>query len=381
MSLRFAALSFLMLLLAGMPLLARASPRYTIRVLGSAGSAATAINNSGDVVGQGASGEATHAFFYTGNTQLDLGTFGGANSAATAINDRGVVVGYADNAEGNMRAFVYASGVMVDLGTLGGATAAAYGINNSGHIVGGASTGVDGDAVLPRAFVYAAGNMQMIFGFPQGDSSVAFDINNAGLVVGRSAISSDDPPEHPYHAFLYRDGVTVDLGTLGGLYSSANAINEAGIIVGQASTAELFPAGHFVPHAFMFEDGIMFDLGTLGGEQSISAANDINARGQIVGSAETAGDTRAFLYENGNMLDLNSLVDPASGWLITDAHGINDYGQIAATGCRDGDCYALRLDDPALLAEPPVWGWWLLGMTLMGALRRKRTASGVLAQT
>lgn len=367
MSMRAVLLTILVLFMAAVPPLARATPRYSIRVLAGPGSVATGINGNGDVVGQASGGDATHAFLYSGDALTDLGTLGGASSSAAAVNEHGVVVGYADDAEGNMRAFVYASGVMVDLGTLGGSSSSANAINGNGLIAGGASTAVGGDGVLPRAFVYAGGAMQDIVGFPQGDSSVAFGINAAGMVVGRSAISANDPPEHPYHAFVYGNGMALDLGTLGGLYSTALAINEAGIIVGQASTTEEYAGGHFVPHAFVFEGGIMRDLGAFGGAQSASLARAINHRGQIVGVADTASDSRAFLYENGNMLDLNGLVDTRAGWLLTDASGINGLGQIAATGCRDGQCYALRLD--VALAEPATWAVWAMGLLLMGRLR------------
>lgn len=44
------------------------------------------------------------------------------------------------------------------------------------------------------------------------------------------------------------------------------------------------------------------------------------------------------------MRDLNTLIDPDLGWSLRDADGINNSGQIAATGCNAGICFALRLD-------------------------------------
>ena len=86
-------------------------------------------------------------------------------------------------------------------------------------------------------------------------------------------------------------------------------------------------------------DAGMKDLGTLGGPKSL--ALDINNLGQVVGSADcldhAAGCNHAFLYASGKMIDLNSLVDPAAGWILLVATAINDSGQIVGLGvARDG---------------------------------------------
>ena len=45
----------------------------------------------------------------------------------------------------------------------------------------------------------------------------------------------------------------------------------------------------------------------------------------------------AFLYTNGQMLDLNTLLPPQSGWTtLQTAYGISDSGQIAGFGSRNG---------------------------------------------
>ena len=81
-----------------------------------------------------------------------------------------------------------------------------------------------------------------------------------------------------------------DLGTLGGDYSRAYGINARGQVVGSSDTA----SGE--DHAFLWEKGTMTDLGTLGGDHS--DANGINARGQVVGYSHTAsGEEHAFLWE------------------------------------------------------------------------------------
>jgi hypothetical protein len=53
---------------------------------------------------------------------------------------------------------------------------------------------------------------------------------------------------------------------------------------------------------------------------------------------------KAFLWQRGKMVALDSLINPASGWHIVDARAINERQQIAGTGCRAGVCQAVRLD-------------------------------------
>jgi probable HAF family extracellular repeat protein len=90
----------------------------------------------------------------------------------------------------------------------------------------------------------------------------------------------------------------------------------------------------------------MTDLGTLGG--NFSFAYDINDHGQVVGYATTtSGTNHAFLYSNGTIIDLNSLLSPTSGWELQLATGINDSGQIAGYGSINGQTHAFLLDTSA----------------------------------
>jgi len=90
----------------------------------------------------------------------------------------------------------------------------------------------------------------------------------------------------------------------------------------------------------------VIDLGTLGGAQSL--ANSINDAGQIVGQAGSSdGHSRATLFDTtgaGNNIDLNTLIDPASGWTLTSANGINDSGWIVEQGINpQGESHAFLL--------------------------------------
>jgi probable HAF family extracellular repeat protein len=68
----------------------------------------------------------------------------------------------------------------------------------------------------------------------------------------------------------------IDLGTLGGSSSSAAALNNRGQVVGWSTTA----SGE--THAFVWDNGVMIDLSP---EKASSFASDINDRGEIVGSS------------------------------------------------------------------------------------------------
>jgi probable HAF family extracellular repeat protein len=328
-----------------LPLAGCAAPKYSVTVVGAAGSSATGINASGTVIGDFPIAGNTHGFVNVAGVITDLGTLGGANSHAAGINNAGKIVGSSTNAAGNTRAFLYVAGVMTDLGTLGGPGSRAAAINNRDDIVGSADIPT-APGSYSSAFLKRSGALMQDLGrfeVPNTEGgSDAMDINDRRKIVGGSSLGPYSPPESPFHAFLYACEEMKDLGTLGGQFSLAYAINKDGAVVGEASTPEFRDN-----RAFLYHAGVMRNLGTLPGG-SFSSARDINDKGQIVGFALSASGSgpwqKAWLYSYGAMQDLNALIDPALGWTLTDANGINNDGQIAATGCKAGVCHALRLD-------------------------------------
>jgi probable HAF family extracellular repeat protein len=119
--------------------------------------------------------------------------------------------------------------------------------------------------------------------------------------------------------------------------SDAEAINTLGEVVGKSDYAignSGVSSGHHHAYASTFANSAwtMTDLGALTG-YSDSVATAINGAGEIVGTAGTGNSTAAFLYLNGQMIDLTSLLPANSGFtqLLT-ATGINDQGVIIGQG-------------------------------------------------
>jgi probable HAF family extracellular repeat protein len=350
---------------------ASAGSTYAISLVGTLGngdgSAANGgLNNSGQVVGYSYdSNFAPKAYVSMGGQITNLNPAGASFSSANGINDAGIIVG--NVTYGTTHATVFNNGSVTDLGTLGGSNSYAYGINNAGTVVG--TSYLSGDSTF-HAYMAQGGDLTDIKPLTGHDGfSEAMAINDRGQVVGYSS-STDDGS----HAFSYLNGQMTDLGTLGGLYSGANAVNGGGMIVGYA-----YLAGDVISHGFVYANGVMIDLGTLGTTQSY--AYDINDAGDVVGGLETDIDNgaridrSAFLYSKGKMIDLNSLIDSASGWDLQWASAINDKGQISARGCSISagcqDLLLTQVDVPSDVPEPEAFTAGIAGLALAGLLRRR----------
>ena len=301
--------------------------QYTVTglgVLGGTSSFGSGINNQGQVVGSFASSDGyDHAFLYSGGTMQDLGTFGGLNGSAYAINDNGQITGnpFTNGSTGMQPILRSSSGAVQNLGTLGGTQGQATGINNSGQVVGWSYTSSGHNT----AFLYSGSGPLQDLDSQVGLNSCANAINSNGQIAGWG--HPNGGAWHPVE-FNGHGGMT-DLGTLGGTNGVAISINDNGQVVGWASSSTT----HY--RAFLFTgSGPLHDLGTLPGTDSAVAEN-INNLEQIVGNSynSSGGISLAFLDDAGGpMQDLNNLIAPGSGWTLTTANGINQWGQICGTG-------------------------------------------------
>jgi probable HAF family extracellular repeat protein len=175
-------------------------------------------------------------------------------------------------------------------------------------------------------------------------------------------IEPSDGEPNQWHAFLSSGGNYKDLGTLGGAASWVLGMNNgpSPAVVGESYTA----SGQ--THAFLYTDH-MQDLGTLGGPNSGALA--VGDDGTVVGGADidAAGDGHAFIWtEDGGMVDLNTLIDPAAGWTIEDACAINQSGQIAGDGIDPSGYFHACLLTPISVPEPSALT--LLAVLGVGAL-------------
>lgn len=327
------------------PAVARPPYSYTVVPLAGAGTEARAINGSGQVAGNFASPlGGQHSFLSTKGGLIDINPLpGDTDSAALGVNRRGEVVGQSFALMKPARAYLYSGGSVRDIGSLpGGSVTTATDINDAGDIVGSSVL----QEHFPFAFLYRGGIMRNLGSFAGSDRSGATAINNRGQIVGASGVGpSQGPNGNQTHAFLWENGVMRDLGTLSGLNSIAEDINERGQVTGYATRQGGDAGADLDWHGFLWSHGRMRDIGVPpGGWQPMPLG--MNIRADIVGFYQSRNGQRAFLYRHGRIVDLNSLVDPAQGWMIPIVYDINDAGQIAGAGC-DPDmvaCMAVRLD-------------------------------------
>ena len=307
------------------------------------------------------------------------------------INDRSQIVG---------EQFLWDAGNVTDLRTLPGANdspISARAINNEGTIVGGGlnvgssssqSFKSDGSSITPLPQLPFCSNNVCSLNFaedindagvvalnfdgrsayvqqPDGTLDLAFSfgtpgisvgaINNQGEVVGSIPTTGRGSPglgtlyAEDRTTFLRGPGYC-DPFTSPFCFSAATVatdINELNSVVGFGPVGE--PSFSTPVHALFWEDPknnsgnstlnpfIGTDLGTLGGNSS--RANGINDFTQIVGTSSLATGTtqHAFLWEEGEMFDLNSLLADSAGWELTEALEINTSGQIIGSGLLNGE--------------------------------------------
>lgn len=273
----------------------------------------------GAVVGARAgSGQRRGLIFESGAVEQIAGLADSDDTVIFGLNDSGSFVG-ASNARTAVRGFAGTRGGAVrELPPLPGDTASmAFAVNNPGHAVG-FSSGPGGQ----RAVVWSASGTPTAL---PGSSlpSKATGINERGDIAGVTGTAANA------RATLWPGAqAPIELAPLAGYSTSeAYAINPGGDVVGySANTTTAKRRATLWPWS-----GGLIDLGVLPGGD-FSQALGSNAAGDIVGGSNSPAGARAVLWpRNGGIQDLNSLVPP-SRFVLSNAVGINNAGNIIATG-------------------------------------------------
>jgi len=348
-------------------------PRYTVTDLGTLGgtySLAGGVSNTGWVEGYSflPGDTAKHPVLWRKGVMKDLGTLGGPTAdAGYRPNDWGNVGGasetgaqdpFAENFCGYGDDLICLPIIwwndiqkMTPLPTLGGNNGWAAGINDQNEVAGVAENTIQEPTCAGtsqvfqfKPVIWAQGRVHGLPTFPGDPVGMAWGINYWGQATGYSGNCTT-----AFHALLWQDGRATDLGNLGGQMNNAGEdINSLGQVAGYSDLP-----GDTTMHGFLWQKSTgMIDLGTLPGDFG-SDADGINDLGQVVGGSWDAdGNDRAYLWQNGVMTDLNTLIPPDSPLYLIEATGtINDQGQIAGIGLTSaGEVHAF-------LATPTMEDW------------------------
>jgi len=310
---------------------------------------ATALNDEGRYGVNSAAPDIPYqvASIQGGQTVESLGSLGGSITRISGLNNLGEAVGMSTTATGATAAFLYSAGRMDDLTARYGIVEASD-INDRGEI---AARTADGRALVLRNGVVDD------FGPPD---SIPGDLNDRGELLVSYLAEGEG-----YRTAVYSSGALTDLPRYGGQQLYGNAINDAGWITGYLMTAD----GR--THALLYDGATTAHLDP---DAANATGYDINDLGEVAGVA----DDRAVMYANGEVIDLNTLIDPEADLLLKSADENNDRGQILAHSCdRSGVfCYGSVLLSPVpAIPEPSAAVMLLAGLALVA---RRRHGGGLL---
>ncbi len=323
---------------------AASTAHYTITDLGPA--EAVAINASGQVLLQGDHGSYSAVWLPNKPNAIegavwDIGQYTpeeydpeyGLVTESFALNDLGDIVGMSGSGwryKGSPSAEPFRTRIGKQLTKqsllYGGAGFIPHAINNRGLVVG-EIRGTGNCHAAKRLFTGKIVSLGKLGG-DKGYACQALGVNDRGTIVGWS----DD------HAWVITGNHMRDLGD-----GTANAINNRGVICG---------ASHKKACVWIGGCARILDSSDHSGQPDMSAyclrywsfseANDINDRGQAVGSVGMKSAAFAALWQNHKQVDLNTLIKDRA-WHLNSAVGINEKGQIIGVGTYRGKTHSFLL--------------------------------------
>lgn len=284
-----------------------AAQRTTLEVIppqGSGNTFATAISDSGYVVGYRSPSGVHHGFVRRPDgSVIELQ---GAISTPLAVNEAGTSVG-----DGQFNG-VFASATWTPDGllTVGSAGRTNFGINGPGQITGqnGSTAFIETPGLAPVTLAH----------LPGATVSVGAAINDSGWVVGTSGD----------RATLWRPGAAPqNLGLFtGGTFSGTTAVNNRGQVVGYGDSSTAF-YGSFIWDSSSGQH----DLGSPGGD--ITLATGLNDAGQVVGQWGFFGvyNPVGFMWTaDGGIRSIHDIAGP--DFFVSEANDINNFAQLAVNG-------------------------------------------------
>jgi len=381
----------------------------------NADNVAVGFANSYDV--EGVSKGARAVRWDAGGTPLQLnllGTNGSgvSDSRAYAINASNVAGGYATKydvdgiAKGTRAVRWNVGGGVSELGIIGTdasgvSNAVVYSINiggvAAGHAVKYDAVGSNhGFRAVRWGLSGAAQQLQVLSSNTFGDtSSEAYAINSNGVVVGYASAYDNGGTFKGERAVSWDGaGAALELDLLGtdpsgNTRSQAYAINESGVAVGFAQKFGVEGENKGFRAVRWGATGTASELGLLNTDlsgNSSSQAFAINNGSIVVGSSRKyepdgtlIGIHAVYWGLDGIAIDLNDLIDPTSGWILTAASALSDTGWIAGQGTFDPDgqggqaAYTRQFSlyvAAAAVPEPSTVG--LVGLSVVIASARRR---------
>ncbi len=254
---------------------------------------------------------------------------GVSEARAEDVNNHGEIVGFLTRPDlGKQIAFHWDNGEWTELPSLDGyPILRAHAISDNGIIVGEAFDPNAGGHPF-RAVMWIDGVITELQ-LPHGPNAYALDVNELSFAAG--LMGDGLFGNKGSFGFLHDTHVTIEIPPLRRSNSAeAVAVNDHNVATGQS----IIPVkdGSYPRRSWIFENGMLSDLGVLPEADHRTNAEDINDARQVVGrSTPESGSSKPFLWQHGQMFDLESLIiNPPAGLNIGSANAINNAGWIVA---------------------------------------------------